>query len=93
MVAAVSAHDGRYVRVGEVLAVVESPGGRFRLESPFDGVVHGVDLRPGAAIAPGAVFAVIGAPDLQRSIWGSLHRLAARLSPMAPRADRNAQLR
>ena len=93
MVAAVSAHDGTFVRVGEVLAVIDSPGGRCRLESPFDGVVHGVDLRPGAAVIPGAVFAVIGAPDLHRNQWGSLHRLPARLGPMAPRGDRNAQLR
>lgn len=93
VVAAVSAHDGTFVRVGEVLAVIDSPGGRCRLESPFDGVVHGVDLRPGAAVIPGAVFAVIGAPDLHRNQWGSLHRLPARLGPMAPRGDRNAQLR
>ncbi|MET9200397.1 Hsp70 family protein [Gordonia sp. NPDC003585] len=80
MVSAVHVRNGQPVRTGAALATVDMPSGRAVLEAPCDGVVDGVNLRPGVPVSPGAVFMVIGPPDLPHGAWASLHRVPARFS-------------
>lgn len=85
VVSVVHVRNGQPVRAGEPLATVDMPSGRAVVEAPCDGVVNGVNLRPGVAVGSGAVFMVIGPPDLPHGAWASLHRMAARWSSLPPR--------
>ncbi|EON30817.1 Molecular chaperone [Gordonia terrae C-6] len=85
VIAGVSARDGQIVRAGEPLATVDSPAGRVTIDAPVAGTLHGLDLRPGAAVQPGAVFAAVGPADLRPDQWSRLHRMPAGTSPVLGR--------
>ena len=55
------------------------------IDAPVAGTVHGLDLRSGAAVQPGAVFAAVGPVDLRPDQWPRLHRMPAGTSAVAAR--------
>lgn len=85
VIAAVSVRNGQPVRAGEPLATVDFPAGRVTIDAPVAGTVHGLDLRSGAAVQPGAVFAAVGPVDLRPDQWPRLHRMPAGTSAVAAR--------
>ncbi|NDK88486.1 Hsp70 family protein [Gordonia desulfuricans] len=71
---------GQSVRTGQPLARIRVAQGVLALESPVDGVLAAIDLRPGVPLRPGVVFAAIGTPGLSRETWPGLHRVPAVLT-------------
>ncbi|MGW6032347.1 Hsp70 family protein [Gordonia terrae] len=82
VIAGVSVRDGQVVRAGEPLATADSPAGRVTIDAPVAGTLHGLDLRPGVAVQPGAVFAAVGPVGLRPDQWPRLHRTPAGTSPV-----------
>ncbi len=86
VITGVSVRTGQAVRAGEPLATADSPAGRVTIDAPVAGTLHGLDLRPGAAVQPGVVFAAVGPVDLRPDQWARLHRTPAGTSPATVRA-------
>ena len=55
-------NPGDRVRAGDVIAIVESDKAAFDIESPADGMLVAIKVKPGQTVPVGAVIASFAAP-------------------------------